>query len=111
MLAQRAVFMEKGEVRFTGPTAQLLDRDDILRSVFLEGAAAGRAVARGQAPAAQASAAPAGRGRGGARGRERGVSGSESRDRAVRRERLAERARAPEVLEVGQRVGGIPGGD
>jgi branched-chain amino acid transport system ATP-binding protein len=31
--------MEKGEVRFSGPTAELLDRDDILRSVFLEGAA------------------------------------------------------------------------
>ena len=38
-LAQRAVFMEKGEVRFTGPTAELLERGDILRSVFLEGAA------------------------------------------------------------------------
>src|SRR5205823_3824838 len=38
-LAERAVFMEKGEVRFTGPTADLLERDDILRSVFLEGAA------------------------------------------------------------------------
>ena len=35
-LAERAVFMEKGEVRFTGPTAELLERDDILRSVFLE---------------------------------------------------------------------------
>jgi branched-chain amino acid transport system ATP-binding protein len=39
MLASRAVFMEKGEVRFSGPTSDLLDRDDILRSVFLEGAA------------------------------------------------------------------------
>ncbi|MCW2572624.1 MAG: ABC-type branched-chain amino acid transport system, ATPase component [Frankiales bacterium] len=38
-LAERAVFMEKGEVRFSGPTADLLDRDDILRAVFLEGAA------------------------------------------------------------------------
>ncbi|MEA3019236.1 MAG: branched-chain amino acid transport system ATP-binding protein livF, partial [Actinomycetota bacterium] len=38
-LAHRAVFMEKGEVRFSGPTADLLGRDDILRSVFLEGAA------------------------------------------------------------------------
>src|SRR5204863_7070217 len=38
-LAQRAVFMEKGEVRFSGPTADLLDRPDVLRSVFLEGAA------------------------------------------------------------------------
>ena len=39
-LAQRAVFMEKGEVRFTGPTADLLDRPDILRSVFITGASA-----------------------------------------------------------------------
>ncbi len=37
-LAERAVFMEKGEVRFEGPTAELLDRPDILRSVFIAGA-------------------------------------------------------------------------
>jgi branched-chain amino acid transport system ATP-binding protein len=40
-LARRAVFMEKGEVRFEGPTADLLERPDILRSVFIAGAAAG----------------------------------------------------------------------
>jgi branched-chain amino acid transport system ATP-binding protein len=34
-LAERAVFMEKGEVRFTGPTADLLERPDLLRSVFI----------------------------------------------------------------------------
>jgi branched-chain amino acid transport system ATP-binding protein len=34
-LADRAVFMEKGEVRFTGPTADLLERPDLLRSVFI----------------------------------------------------------------------------
>ena len=39
-LADRAVFLEKGEVRFDGPTADLLDRPEILRAVFLEGAAA-----------------------------------------------------------------------
>ena len=39
-LAQRAVFMEKGEVRFDGPTEDLLERRDILRAVFLKGAAA-----------------------------------------------------------------------
>jgi branched-chain amino acid transport system ATP-binding protein len=38
-LAERAVFMEKGEVRFEGPTAELLERPDILRSVFIAGAA------------------------------------------------------------------------
>ncbi|MBA2281664.1 MAG: ATP-binding cassette domain-containing protein [Acidimicrobiia bacterium] len=37
-LAERAVFMEKGEVRFEGPTADLLERPDILRSVFIAGA-------------------------------------------------------------------------
>jgi branched-chain amino acid transport system ATP-binding protein len=40
-LAERAVFLEKGEVRFNGPTKDLLDRDDVLHSVFLEGAVAG----------------------------------------------------------------------
>ncbi len=40
-LAQRAVFLEKGEVRFAGPTAELLERDDVLRAVYLHGAAAG----------------------------------------------------------------------
>jgi len=39
-LARRAVFMEKGEVRFSGPTSELLDRPDILRSVFIAGASA-----------------------------------------------------------------------
>ncbi len=39
-VAERAYFMEKGEVRFEGPTAELLERDDIVRSVFLQGAAA-----------------------------------------------------------------------
>jgi ABC-type branched-subunit amino acid transport system ATPase component/ABC-type branched-subunit amino acid transport system permease subunit len=34
-LAERAVFLEKGEVRFRGPTAELLDRPDLLRSVYL----------------------------------------------------------------------------
>ncbi len=38
-LADRAVFLEKGEVRFDGPTSELLERPEILRSVFLEGAA------------------------------------------------------------------------
>jgi len=36
-LAERAVFMEKGTFRFTGPTADLLARPDLLRSVFIEG--------------------------------------------------------------------------
>jgi ABC-type branched-subunit amino acid transport system ATPase component/ABC-type branched-subunit amino acid transport system permease subunit len=39
-LADRAVFLEKGEVRFDGPTADLLHHPEILRAVFLEGATA-----------------------------------------------------------------------
>ncbi len=39
-LAERAVFMEKGEVRFEGPAAELLERPDILRAVFIQGASA-----------------------------------------------------------------------
>jgi ABC-type branched-subunit amino acid transport system ATPase component/ABC-type branched-subunit amino acid transport system permease subunit len=37
-LAERAVFLEKGEVRFSGRTSDLMDRPDILRSVFIAGA-------------------------------------------------------------------------
>ena len=37
-VADRAYFMEKGEVRFEGPADDLLD-SDVVRSVFLEGAA------------------------------------------------------------------------
>jgi ABC-type branched-subunit amino acid transport system ATPase component/predicted MFS family arabinose efflux permease len=39
-IADTAYFMEKGEIRFNGPTAELLERPDVLRSVFLEGAGA-----------------------------------------------------------------------
>ena len=34
-LCPRALFMEKGQVRFEGSTAELLERDDIARAVFL----------------------------------------------------------------------------
>jgi ABC-type branched-subunit amino acid transport system ATPase component len=33
-LCERAIFIEKGEVRFEGPTAELLERNDIARAVF-----------------------------------------------------------------------------
>jgi ABC-type branched-subunit amino acid transport system ATPase component/branched-subunit amino acid ABC-type transport system permease component len=39
-LAERAVFMEKGTVRFEGPARELAERPDLLRSVFIEGAGA-----------------------------------------------------------------------
>jgi ABC-type branched-subunit amino acid transport system ATPase component len=38
-IAQHAYFMEKGEIRFSGAARDLLARDDLLRSVFLQGAA------------------------------------------------------------------------
>jgi len=89
-LAQRAVFMEKGEIRFEGPTSELLNRDDILRSVFLEGAAKGRA-------AAETAASSNGR------------ASARTTKRAAEKQ-LVELLGAPEVLtlnEVGVRFGGV----
>ena len=58
-LAERAVFMEKGEVRFTGPTSDLLERPDILRSVFIAGAGGGGGEDEAEADAdAEASGQP-----------------------------------------------------
>ncbi|MFA5787469.1 MAG: ATP-binding protein [Actinomycetota bacterium] len=37
-IATTAYFMERGQIRFGGPAADLLERDDLLRSVFLQGA-------------------------------------------------------------------------
>ena len=42
-LAQRCFFMERGEIRFDGPTAELMERDDLLRPVFLGTASTGLA--------------------------------------------------------------------
>ncbi|MEX2537787.1 MAG: MFS transporter [Actinomycetota bacterium] len=39
-LAERAIFMEKGEVRFVGRTEELLRRPDILRAVYVKGTGA-----------------------------------------------------------------------
>ena len=61
-VADRAYFLEKGEVRFEGPTAELLGRGDILRSVFLEGVGAkpGEATGPSAVPSVSAvSATPA----------------------------------------------------
>jgi ABC-type branched-subunit amino acid transport system ATPase component len=33
--ADRAVFMEKGEIRFAGPMQELVDKGDLVRAVFL----------------------------------------------------------------------------
>ena len=37
-VARHAYFMERGEIRFDGPSDELIGRDDLLRAVFLEGA-------------------------------------------------------------------------
>lgn len=34
-VSDRAIFLEKGQVRFEGPSAELLERDDLARAVFL----------------------------------------------------------------------------
>jgi ABC-type branched-subunit amino acid transport system ATPase component/predicted MFS family arabinose efflux permease len=36
-ISDRAVFLEKGQVRFDGPTRELVERDDLARAVFLGG--------------------------------------------------------------------------
>ena len=58
-VAETAYFMEKGEIRFSGATADLLERPDLLRSVFLEGA--GRAAGTGDGDAARAGPRQGGR--------------------------------------------------
>ncbi len=40
-IADRAVFLEKGHVRFQGPIRELIERDDLARAVFLGGEVAG----------------------------------------------------------------------
>jgi ABC-type branched-subunit amino acid transport system ATPase component/MFS family permease len=40
-VAERAYFMERGTIMFDGPTAELLERPDLLRSVFLSAAQPG----------------------------------------------------------------------
>ena len=61
-VAQRAYFMERGTIRFSGPTAELLERKDLLRSVFLSGAAVpdsnGTSAASASAHVIGADAAP-----------------------------------------------------
>ena len=61
--ADKAFFMEKGAIRFHGLTSELLERPDLLRSIFLEGAAsaedgAGEAATKATPLAAIANRAP-----------------------------------------------------
>lgn len=71
LLAERATFMEKGQVRFSGLAGDILERPDLLRAVFIGGGdAAGRTSvpANGKAPRPANGKVPAnlstGRGRG-----------------------------------------------
>ena len=61
-VADRAYFLEKGEVRFSGSTADLIERDDLVRSVFLAGAtqsqAKGRTKPRAEVQEEETAAAP-----------------------------------------------------
>jgi branched-chain amino acid transport system ATP-binding protein len=54
-VADRAYFMEKGEVRFEGSAAELLDRPDLLRAVFLRAAVTGAPTPTGTSAAAPAT--------------------------------------------------------
>jgi ABC-type branched-subunit amino acid transport system ATPase component/MFS family permease len=83
-LADRAYFMEKGEIRFSGPTAELLERPDVLRSVFLEGAASGLALRQGD------DAQPA-----------------DSRPSGVTAPGVPSPPAVLEVIDIGRRFGGI----
>jgi ABC-type branched-subunit amino acid transport system ATPase component/MFS family permease len=47
-LASRAYFLEKGEVRFQGAMAELAERTDLVRSIFLEGAAVATSKSSGE---------------------------------------------------------------
>ena len=49
-IAERAVFMEKGEVRFSGATDDLLARPDLVRSVFMGGGTGGGSTKRRATP-------------------------------------------------------------
>ncbi|HEX6236146.1 MAG TPA: ATP-binding cassette domain-containing protein [Acidimicrobiales bacterium] len=63
-VADRAVFLERGRVRFSGPAGELLNRPDLLRSVFLGSAGGARQLpgpeALGGAEPAGAQPAPSG---------------------------------------------------
>jgi ABC-type branched-subunit amino acid transport system ATPase component/ABC-type branched-subunit amino acid transport system permease subunit len=49
-VAKRAVFLERGAVRFSGATADLIERSDVLRSVFINGAPLAAGALNGAAP-------------------------------------------------------------
>ena len=96
--------MEKGEIRFHGPTAELLERPDVLRSVFLEGAsrpASAPAAGRRRRRRAGADDRPAGTGAGGRRARR----STATRAASTRRRPTPAAARRPARCE--QAVGAL----
>ena len=96
-VAERAYFLEKGEVRFEGPTAELLERDDIVRSVFLAGRRPrrGRGAERERHRDGRAGAtAPARRRAGAPRGRRRRPSASAASAPSTTRRSRCARARS-----------------
>jgi branched-chain amino acid transport system ATP-binding protein len=54
-LAQRAVFLEKGEIRFSGTTEELMGREDIVRSVYFHAAASDEAALAEEGPPPEAT--------------------------------------------------------
>jgi ABC-type branched-subunit amino acid transport system ATPase component/ABC-type branched-subunit amino acid transport system permease subunit len=56
--APRAIFMEKGEVRFSGPTKELAQAEHLVRSVFLGDVAKRRPSAQAKTVAKQATSEP-----------------------------------------------------
>jgi branched-chain amino acid transport system ATP-binding protein len=54
-VAERAYFMERGRIRFSGPTSELLARPDLLRSVFLSQASVGGPTAETKIPSGAAA--------------------------------------------------------
>ncbi|HYZ99405.1 MAG TPA: ATP-binding cassette domain-containing protein, partial [Acidimicrobiales bacterium] len=89
-VAERAYFMEKGEVRFEGPAAELLERPDLLRAVFLRAAAP----AAEAAPSSTSTTATAGT----------GVAGDGHGDG---QSAVTDGAPVLEVREVTRRFGGV----
>ena len=51
-VAERALFMEKGEIQMDGPIEELLRRPDLVRSIFMGGAVGGGRTVRRRAPVA-----------------------------------------------------------
>ena len=108
-IAETAYFMEKGEIRFHGPTAELLARPDILRSVFLEGVGAGaKAASRLEVREPGADDGPAAAAAGAAGAAEIVPLGSTA-DKAGNADGTATEvaANAIEVVDVRVRFGGI----